>query len=128
MFSQLLRNHTTPHHTPHHTPANHTQIAHTHYTRSGQSIKVFSQLLRKARQRGFIIPVVKPKGNGPGGPGEGVGYEGATVLEPKIGELLGWGCFRGHVPPLRQPLPEGVLPLRFLALSPTHLQGADVTL
>ncbi|KAI8471465.1 MAG: DNA polymerase delta subunit one [Monoraphidium minutum] len=50
----------------------------------GQSIKVFSQLLRKARQKGFIIPVVKPK-SGPGGPGEGVGYEGATVLEPKIG-------------------------------------------
>lgn len=53
----------------------------------GQSIKVFSQLLRKARQRGFIIPVVKPKGpGGPGGPGgDGVGYEGATVLDPKMG-------------------------------------------
>ena len=57
----------------------------------GQSVKVFSQLLRKARQRGFLVPVVKPKGvgpnggGGPGGPGEGVGYEGATVLEPKIG-------------------------------------------
>ena len=54
---------------------------------SGQSIKVFSQLLRKARQRGFIIPVVKPKGGpgGPGGGGDAVGYEGATVLEPKVG-------------------------------------------
>jgi hypothetical protein len=46
---------------------------------------VFSQLLRKARQKGFIIPVVKPKGPGQGGPGDGVGYEGATVLDPKIG-------------------------------------------
>jgi DNA polymerase delta subunit 1 len=53
----------------------------------GQSIKVFSQLLRKARQRGFIVPVVKPKGGpgGAGGPGDGGSYEGATVLEPKIG-------------------------------------------
>lgn len=49
----------------------------------GQSIKVFSQLLRKAKQRGFILPF--KKGGGPGA-GDGVAYEGATVLEPKIGE------------------------------------------
>jgi DNA polymerase elongation subunit (family B) len=43
---------------------------------------VFSQLLRKARQRGYILPF--KKGGGPGA-GDGVAYEGATVLEPKIG-------------------------------------------
>lgn len=50
--------------------------------RRGQSIKVFSQLLRKAKQRGYILPF--KKGGGPGA-GDGVAYEGATVLEPKIG-------------------------------------------
>lgn len=50
----------------------------------GQSIKVFSQLLRKAKQRGFILPF-KKSGAGPGGAGDGVAYEGATVLDPKIG-------------------------------------------
>jgi DNA polymerase delta subunit 1 len=52
----------------------------------GQSIKVFSQLLRKARQKGFILPFMKQGGAGAGGAGDAVGYEGATVLEPKIGE------------------------------------------
>ena len=52
----------------------------------GQSIKVFSQLLRKARERGFIVPTFKPKGNAGVSKEEGVGYEGATVLEPKMGE------------------------------------------
>eukprot|EP00775_Hariotina_reticulata_P002392 gene2392-2696_t len=52
----------------------------------GQSIKVFSQLLRKARQKGFILPFMKQGGAGgaAGGGGDAVGYEGATVLEPKI--------------------------------------------
>jgi DNA polymerase delta subunit 1 len=45
---------------------------------------VFSQLLRKARQRGFILPFMKVGGQGAGQ--DGVAYEGATVLEPKIGE------------------------------------------
>jgi DNA polymerase delta subunit 1 len=45
---------------------------------------VFSQLLRKAKQRGYILPF--KKGGGPGA-GDGVAYEGATVLDPKIG---GW--------------------------------------
>ncbi|WIA42723.1 hypothetical protein OEZ86_008668 [Tetradesmus obliquus] len=49
----------------------------------GQSIKVFSQLLRKARQRGFILPFMKVGGAAAGQ--DGVAYEGATVLEPKIG-------------------------------------------
>lgn len=47
----------------------------------GQSIKVYSQVLRKARVRGFLVPSFKS-----GAPAaDGVGYEGATVLEPKIG-------------------------------------------
>lgn len=47
----------------------------------GQSIKVFSQILRKAQTRGLIVPNMKR-----GGPSEdGVAYEGATVLEPLAG-------------------------------------------
>ncbi len=54
---------------------------------SGQSIKVFSQLLRKARSKGLIIPNMdKQKRAAGGGAEDGVAYEGATVLEPKIGE------------------------------------------
>jgi hypothetical protein len=56
----------------------------------GQSIKVFSQLLRKARQRGFILPFMKVGGQGAGQ--DGVAYEGATVLEPKIGGGTCGGC------------------------------------
>ena len=47
----------------------------------GQSIKVFSQILRKARERDLIVPNIKRGGD----PSEGVAYEGATVLEPKAG-------------------------------------------
>jgi DNA polymerase delta subunit 1 len=57
---------------------------------------VFSQVLRKARARGFVVPTLKPTGGGPnggggGGPGSGgdTAYEGATVLEPKIGYYKG---------------------------------------
>lgn len=49
----------------------------------GQSIKVFSQLLRKAAAKGFVIPNIKVQG--PVAGADGVGYEGATVLDPKIG-------------------------------------------
>ncbi|XP_059432438.1 DNA polymerase delta catalytic subunit [Corylus avellana] len=45
----------------------------------GQSIKVLSQLLRKARQRDLVIPNVKQAGSEQGT------YEGATVLEAKAG-------------------------------------------
>ncbi|KAK9997013.1 hypothetical protein SO802_021699 [Lithocarpus litseifolius] len=45
----------------------------------GQSIKVLSQLLRKSKQRGLVIPNVKQAGSEQGK------YEGATVLEPKAG-------------------------------------------
>ncbi|KAH9940939.1 DNA polymerase family B-domain-containing protein [Epithele typhae] len=44
----------------------------------GQSIKVLSQLYRKANDDGYIIPALK-------GEGSEEGYEGATVIEPKKG-------------------------------------------
>lgn len=44
----------------------------------GQSIKVISQILRKAKQHDLIVPVVKKGGNDDN-------YEGATVLDPKQG-------------------------------------------
>ncbi|XP_041004890.1 DNA polymerase delta catalytic subunit isoform X2 [Juglans microcarpa x Juglans regia] len=45
----------------------------------GQSIKVLSQLLRKAKQKGLVIPNVKHAGSEQGT------YEGATVLEARAG-------------------------------------------
>lgn len=44
----------------------------------GQSIKVLSQLFRKANEEGYVVP---------GSKGEGTDeqYEGATVIEPKKG-------------------------------------------
>lgn len=47
----------------------------------GQSVKVFSQILRKARTRGLVVPNIKRGGD----TGDGVAYEGATVLEPEAG-------------------------------------------
>merc|ERR1719433_1003810 len=44
----------------------------------GQMIKVTSQLLRKAREHGFIMPTIKSQGSDDK-------YEGATVLEPITG-------------------------------------------
>ena len=55
----------------------------------GQQIKVLSMLYRKAREHDMVIPVFQRQvgGNGGGNGDEGgdsdVGYEGATVLEPK---------------------------------------------
>ncbi|XP_073013443.1 DNA polymerase delta catalytic subunit [Typha latifolia] len=45
----------------------------------GQSIKVLSQLLRKAKQRNLVIPNIKGHGSGQ------ETFEGATVLEAKAG-------------------------------------------
>ncbi len=42
---------------------------------------MYSQLLRKANSRNFLLPNVKSQG----APSDAVGYEGATVLEPKMG-------------------------------------------
>ncbi|XP_057770162.1 DNA polymerase delta catalytic subunit [Salvia miltiorrhiza] len=47
----------------------------------GQSIKVLSQLLRKAKQKNMVIPNVKQAGSG----SEQGTYEGATVLEARAG-------------------------------------------
>lgn len=44
----------------------------------GQSIKVLSQLFRKANEEGYVIPALK-------GEGSDEQYEGATVIEPKKG-------------------------------------------
>ncbi|OBZ73506.1 DNA polymerase delta catalytic subunit [Grifola frondosa] len=44
----------------------------------GQSIKVLSQLFRKANDDGYIVPALK-------GEGSDEQYEGATVIEPKKG-------------------------------------------
>ena len=44
----------------------------------GQSIKVLSQLLRRANAEGYVIPALK-------GEGSDEQYEGATVIEPKKG-------------------------------------------
>ncbi|KAJ8455480.1 hypothetical protein ONZ45_g18936 [Pleurotus djamor] len=44
----------------------------------GQSIKVLSQLFRKANEDGYVIPALK-------GEGSDDQYEGATVIEPKKG-------------------------------------------
>lgn len=44
----------------------------------GQSIKVLSQLFRRANEEGYVIPALK-------GEGSDEQYEGATVIEPKKG-------------------------------------------
>ena len=46
----------------------------------GQSIKVFSQILRAARKEGYVVPYLKG-----GKMVDGVAYEGATVLDPMTG-------------------------------------------
>ncbi|KAK3251031.1 DNA polymerase delta catalytic subunit [Cymbomonas tetramitiformis] len=50
----------------------------------GQSIKVFSQLLRRANVAGMLLPTHERSAEGEGGDG-GVAYEGATVLDAKAG-------------------------------------------
>jgi DNA polymerase delta subunit 1 len=50
----------------------------------GQSIKVMSQILRKAAQRGLLVPHIPKKGQGDQAEG-GVAFEGATVLDAKAG-------------------------------------------
>ena len=46
----------------------------------GQQVKVFSQILRKARTRGLLVPNSRPSGAS-----AAASYEGATVLEAKQG-------------------------------------------
>ena len=44
-------------------------------------MQVYSQLLRKAKQKNLLVPVMKVQG----GQDNGVAYEGATVLDPISG-------------------------------------------
>jgi DNA polymerase elongation subunit (family B) len=43
--------------------------------------QVLSQIMRKARTKGLLVPNLKVQGQ----PGDGIAYEGATVLEAKQG-------------------------------------------
>ncbi len=53
----------------------------------GQGIKIFSLVVRKARERGFVIPTLARHSDAdvPDTAEDDVGYEGAMVLPPKIG-------------------------------------------
>lgn len=46
----------------------------------GQQIKVVSQLLRKAKEKGFILPTMRS-----GKSSDEKGFEGAYVLDPEVG-------------------------------------------
>ena len=46
----------------------------------GQQVKVFSQLLRKSKEKDLVIPVVKTEA--------GDEFTGATVIEPEKGYFL----------------------------------------
>ena len=61
----------------------------------GQQIKVMSQLYRKCRKEGLLIPTAARKAQ------EGDKFEGATVIEPKKGfyrEPVRYGTRPGHTP------------------------------
>ena len=51
----------------------------------GQQIKVLSQLYRTCRGKNIIIPYMPYDREANAASGDGVGYEGATVIEPKRG-------------------------------------------
>jgi DNA polymerase delta subunit 1 len=57
-----------------------TWVPLSYLSERGQQIKVFSQICRKARELGFIVPTI-PYGSST----ETTKFEGATVLEPKTG-------------------------------------------
>ena len=46
----------------------------------GQQIKVVSQLLRKSKEKGFILPTNRSNKSS-----DEIGFEGAYVLDPVIG-------------------------------------------
>ena len=52
----------------------------------GQQIKVFSQMAKKARELGFVIPTFRRQN---GRTGDDEGYQGATVLEAQTGAYYG---------------------------------------
>ena len=45
----------------------------------GQQVKILSMLLRKTRAQSVFLPVIESDG---GAGDDGVGFEGATVIEP----------------------------------------------
>ena len=49
----------------------------SHLVERGQQVKVFSQLTRKARELGYMVPVIRQDRSSPDD-----GYQGATVLDP----------------------------------------------
>lgn len=53
----------------------------------GQQIKVFSQMTRKARELGFMVPAIPYKREKD--PSEEEGYQGATVLDAQTGAYYG---------------------------------------
>jgi len=57
-----------------------TWVPLSYLSERGQQIKVFSQITRKARELGFLVPTIKKKYN----PNDDDKYEGATVLEAHI--------------------------------------------
>ena len=57
-----------------------TWVPMSYLSERGQQIKVFSQITRKARELGFMVPTIKKRPDG-----EEQGYEGATVLEAHVG-------------------------------------------
>lgn len=57
-----------------------TGVPFSYLLQRGQSIKVLSQLYRKANAEGLVIPTYKRTGDS-----GAVSYEGATVIEPKKG-------------------------------------------
>jgi DNA polymerase delta subunit 1 len=59
-----------------------TWVPISYLSERGQQIKVFSQLCRKARELGFMVPTIRVSKNAQG-PVDG--YEGATVLEAQTG-------------------------------------------
>jgi len=54
----------------------------------GQQIKVFSQMAKKARELGFLIPTFRRSKNDSASTEDG-GYQGATVLEAQTGAYYG---------------------------------------
>ena len=55
-----------------------TWVPLSYLSERAQQIKVFSQITRKARELGFMVPTIKKRG-------DDEGYEGATVLEAHAG-------------------------------------------
>ncbi|NBX49276.1 hypothetical protein EBT25_04890, partial [bacterium] len=60
-----------------------TWVPLSYLSERGQQIKVFSQICRKARELGFMVPTMYAK------PGDDEKYQGATVLDAQTGAYYG---------------------------------------